>query len=198
MARYLRTATWIAITAFLLLWLVGILQGQPSGVDKRLWQDFEAEHSRAVSSASFKAWMAGQVECESSWRGCPESPAGAKGPCQFIDSTVDWVFPAVGCAGEDACNARCSFRGQIYLVKWRLKHRSNFTPEDQMAVALADYNGGWGNVTKERAICVRRPGCNPNRWYGHVETIRGVRSDANFKENRDYPKKVTKARKRYL
>lgn len=37
------------------------------------------------------------------------------------------------------------------------------------AFADAAYNGGIGGLNKERRACVTIAGCDPSRWFGHVE-----------------------------
>ena len=33
----------------------------------------------------------------------------------------------------------------------------------------AAYNGGWAHLQQDRKLCGMTPGCNPNKWFGHVE-----------------------------
>ena len=37
--------------------------------------------------------------------------------------------------------------------------------------ADAAYNGGWGGVQKERRACGLKAGCDPQRWFSHVERV---------------------------
>jgi len=57
-----------------------------------------------------------------------------------------------------------------------LKSRDNFQalrvvadPWQRLAFADAAYNGGLGGVTKERRACQVKAGCDPQKWFGHVE-----------------------------
>lgn len=42
---------------------------------------------------------------------------------------------------------------------------------DAQAFADAAYNGGRGGVEKERRACGLKDGCDPRRWFGHVERV---------------------------
>ena len=42
-------------------------------------------------------------------------------------------------------------------------------PVERLAMADAAYNGGLGGVNKERRACGLRAGCDPQRWFSHVE-----------------------------
>jgi len=41
--------------------------------------------------------------------------------------------------------------------------------EEQYAFADASYNGGIGGLDRERRICNLTKGCDPKKWFGHVE-----------------------------
>lgn len=57
-----------------------------------------------------------------------------------------------------------------------LKSRDDFTalgmiddPMERLAFADAAYNGGMGGVQRDRRACQVAPGCDPQRWFNHVE-----------------------------
>lgn len=40
---------------------------------------------------------------------------------------------------------------------------------DRLSMADAAYNGGLGGLLNERRACSNKAGCDPSRWFGHVE-----------------------------
>jgi hypothetical protein len=51
---------------------------------------------------------------------------------------------------------------------------------ERLAFTFAAYNGGFGAVLKDRALCTNQEGCDPSRWFGNVEKY-------SFKARRAYP-----------
>lgn len=67
-------------------------------------------------------------------------------------------------------------RPDLQLRAVVLKSRDDFTalrlvadPVERLAFTDAAYNGGLGGVNKERRACQVKAGCDPQRWWGHVE-----------------------------
>lgn len=40
---------------------------------------------------------------------------------------------------------------------------------ERLAMVLSAYNGGLGGVLKDRRLCANVAGCNPSKWFGHIE-----------------------------
>lgn len=76
-------------------------------------------------------------------------------------------------------------------VKWAGKE------EDRMAMMFSCYNGGYGGILKDRAICSNTKGCNPNLWFNNIEkystkskvAVKGY-GKSFFEINREYPKNI--------
>lgn len=74
---------------------------------------------------------------------------------------------------------------------------------EPLAFADAGYNGGNGGVTKERRACKLSPGCDPGKWFGHVEhycmkskkPLYGGRSACDINRHHVYDVLVTRADK---
>lgn len=79
-------------------------------------------------------------------------------------------------------------------------------PQERLAMTLASYNGGLGGLASDRRVCAGTRGCDPARWWGHVEhtslkakTAVAGYGKAFFEINREYPRNVILVRRsRYL
>lgn len=68
---------------------------------------------------------------------------------------------------------------------------------NRMAFVLAAYNGGAGGILNDRRLCVEKPDCDPNTWFGNVELysfkqkikIQGYGKNF-FEINREYPRLI--------
>ena len=139
--------------------------------------------------------LAGQIQQESAWN--TEAISYTKccfGVAQF--STPTWgqyskeVTPS--CAGVEPFDAACSFRAQALFMKRNFRaYRHAATDRDQIAFALAVYNGGGGNLRKEVRSCEKDPRCDTTRWYEHVAD-KCMRAAWACTENREYPDRIAR------
>lgn len=80
------------------------------------------------------------------------------------------------------------------------------TVNDRLAFMLSAYNGGFGGVIKDRRLCAASEKCDPDRWFGHVEStsFRAKTSVSGygksfFEINREYVRNIlTVRRDRYV
>jgi len=137
----------------------------------------------------------GQVHQESRF---DESAASrfASGIAQFTPATaadMQKLYPAdlqvlcdavTGCPGDPkwALRAMLLYDRQIW-TGYRFAGG-----DDRMGWMLAAYNGGAGNLNRERAQ-TNRQGLDQDRWFENVETV-CLRSVDACVENRDYPRKI--------
>lgn len=42
-------------------------------------------------------------------------------------------------------------------------------PDEILACAMSAYNGGFGGFSADRRLCSNTKGCEPTKWFGHVE-----------------------------
>ena len=161
------------------------------------------------------ATFAAQIHAESAWDIHAVSPAGAQGLAQFMPSTATWIssiFPdlrlgnlgmGTGREGddtpslphEDAAKDGAPFcphwavRAMLRYDHWLVARVTARNACERMAFALSAYNGGLGWVQRDKRLA-RNKGIDPEQYWGGVETVNAGRSAANFRENRDYPRRI--------
>ena len=136
------------------------------------------------------ATFAAQVHQESAWKPGAVSHVGAQGLAQFMPGTSAWIaglYPAL--ATNQPYNPSWALRALVQYDAWIHARVSAATPCDLMAKVLSSYNGGLGWVQRDEALA-RRKGLSSAAWWGHVETVNAGRSSANWRENRDYPRRI--------
>lgn len=83
-----------------------------------------------------------------------------------------------------------------------LKNRYNYRrivglatlPIDRMAFTMASYNGGMGGLLKDRILCKNTTGCDPTKWYGHVQNT----SNKSKKAVKGYGKSFFEINREYV
>jgi len=80
------------------------------------------------------------------------------------------------------------------------------TTADKLQFTFAAYNGGMGGLINDRHVCMATKGCDPGRWFGHVEltslkartAVKGY-GQSFFEINRGYVRSIWfDRRQRYL
>ena len=81
-----------------------------------------------------------------------------------LDSSLrDWAW-------EDRYDARRQLRTMVLMDRGHYRSlRQVPDPFERLAMTFSAYNGGLGGVLADRRLCSSVPGCDPNRWFGHVE-----------------------------
>ena len=82
-------------------------------------------------------------------------------------SLRDWKF-------EDRFDAERQLR-VVVLMDRAAFNRLPFVGDqrERLAMTFSAYNGGLGGVLQDRRLCAKVTGCDPDRWFGHVETTSG-------------------------
>lgn len=137
-----------------------------------------------------------QAHQESAWKRTAKSPY-AYCLAQFTPPTAGDIYPAVGCTVDDlfSFDADCSLKAQREYMR-RLLNSYDGETTNPYRFAWAAYNGGAGWIRKERAKCARENGCNPRRWYRHVEK-QCIRAEWACRENRAYVVRIESHMKLY-
>ena len=149
----------------------------------------------AAGAEDMRDLLCGQMRQESAFNPDAVSPSGAVGLSQFMPATYNEEAPQTtpSCEGIPRTDPTCSIRTQIQymrtVLRWVGGVKSWASLQDAIAVQLAAYNGGAGNVRKEKRACRKEPRCSTSRWWDHVER-HCLRSPGNCRENRDYPPRI--------
>ena len=136
------------------------------------------------------ATFAAQIHQESGWNEKARSRVGAEGLSQFMPGTAAWISQLrKELAANEPMNPVWAMRSMIVYDGW-LHHRVQARrPCDKWAMTLSAYNGGLGWVIRDKRLASVK-GTDPLAWFNSVERHNSGRSTANFKENRDYPRKI--------
>jgi hypothetical protein len=102
---------------------------------------------------------------------------------------------------EDRFNPRYQLRTMVLMDKSAFDVFKKEEEEDKLAFAFSSYNGGLGNVLKDRKYCAQISACNPAKWWGNVEThshrsrtkLQGYSVSA-YQINREYVHNIMKVR----
>jgi membrane-bound lytic murein transglycosylase MltF len=159
----------------------------------------QQEAVKALGKDAPIALLASMVEVESGWNPRALSPSGDAGLAQIHPSTARYlnhIRPGPGRGNpRDPKWALSAMSWYMWHLKGAIKGAANET--EHVAMTLASYNGGLGNLLKERKMCAASKGCDPGKWFGNIERFKR-RSARAFKENRSYVVKVFKRQAAYI
>jgi soluble lytic murein transglycosylase-like protein len=189
--RVLRLGLWLTIV--LLAW--GLVANEVWGqipADASKYKRDLIRNSRLVWGLDAPvSTFAGQIHQESGWHPDAVSPVGASGLAQFMPSTATWISGTYDTRGDNQpTNPAWAIRALVQYDKWLYDRvppaRSHC---ERMAFVLSSYNGGLGWLQRDVNLA-RTKGADPQSWFDYVEKFNGGRSDAAFRENRGYPRRI--------
>lgn len=135
------------------------------------------------------ATFAAQLHQESAWNPNAVSRVGAQGMAQFMPATAQWWCSKTNESDCQPMNPSWAMRAMVGYDKWLYQQIRAIDHCQRMAMTLSAYNGGLGWVFRDQRLASRL-GRDQQRWFGHVERVNDGRSAPNFKENRDYPRRI--------
>lgn len=136
------------------------------------------------------AVFAAQIHQESAWRPQAVSAAGAQGLSQFMPATSEWIaglYPEL--TANAPFNPAWSLRALVQYDHWLHARVRAVDDCERIAMVLSAYNGGLGWVQRDQRLAASK-GLDRGRWFDQVETVNAGRSAANWRENRDYPRRI--------
>lgn len=132
-----------------------------------------------------------QIEQESAFDPAARSRAGAMGLMQFMPGTASWAGEQTGRAARPF-DPTWSIQTGIWYDRWLYDRVKYPTDCDRWGAALSSYNGGLGNHNKRQAAS-----SHPADFWYWVATVRPPSvSEANQRENYDYPRRIVFDRQR--
>lgn len=82
------------------------------------------------------------------------------------------------------------------------RQKSAANADERLAFTLSAYNGGEGGVLQDRRLCANTKGCDPSRWWNHVEryslkskTPKQGYGQSFFRINREYVSNIVHVRR---
>jgi len=137
------------------------------------------------------AALAAQVHQESGWNPAAVSQVGAQGMAQFMPQTASWwcKLNSMSAAECQPSNPVWALRALVGYDFWLFERVTAHDECSQIAFALSAYNGGLGWVNRDKSLA-SSSGLDPLTWFGSVERVNAGRTAANWRENRDYPRRI--------
>lgn len=136
------------------------------------------------------AVMAAQIHQESAWNKSAVSAVGAKGLAQFMPATAQWI-PQIdkSLSSVYPSNPSWALRALARYDFWLYSRLKADTNCDRWAFTLSAYNGGLGWVLRDKKAA-NAAGDSRWLWWDNVEKYNAGRGNAQFLENRGYPRRI--------
>ena len=136
------------------------------------------------------AMFGAQVHQESAWRADAVSTVGAQGIAQFMPATATWLSGVRKTIGPaDPLNPVWALRALAAYDKEIWDDVRALNACNRAGKMLSGYNGGPGWIARDEALAIRN-GLDANVWWNSVEVVNAGRSEAAWRENRQYPKRI--------
>ena len=141
-------------------------------------------HKAALTRIAHSEWgldapvatFAAQIHQESGWNPDAVSRVGALGMAQFMPATSKWWCERnkVSLADCQPQNPHWAMRSLVQYDRWLYNQIRANNHCHRIAMTLSSYNGGLGWL-----------------WgVGQTGRVKAGRAGANFRENRDYPRRI--------
>lgn len=87
-----------------------------------------------------------------------------------FEAARSWDKSLAGWKWEDRFNPEMQLRSLVaYDRNLYSQIRFGASDQDKLAFMFSSYNGGMGGLIKDRRMCAAIKGCDPDRWFGHIE-----------------------------
>lgn len=163
-----------------------------SPIDKlaNRYDEYYKKYSKYYFSIVFDwNWFKAQAQAESGQNPSAVSPVGAAGVLQLMPKTMDWIVKRDPSIVNDRFTARWNINAGIYYDSYLYKQWSSPRPDlDRIALMLASYNAGIGNILKAQKIC---KGSSCNLW-GPIKSKGSLVSTWKESETINYVTKIFK------
>ena len=172
---------------FVALWVVaGYAFGQVPRAAEQYRIPLIAAAAKHLGPNAPIASLAGQLHQESGWRTDAKSRF-ANGLAQFTPETAASLARQVpSLRPPRPWEASWSLEAFAWLMADELRRfKPGRSTTSAGLMAASSYNGGPTMLAREIAQCRADPGCDPARWFGHVEG-KNARAGWAWTENRDY------------
>jgi soluble lytic murein transglycosylase-like protein len=172
------------------LWVLPACAAQPPRA-AQAWRSELIRTAREIWGLNAPvADFAGQFQQESGWRPDARSPVGAQGMAQFMPATARWMSERYPQLRENTpMNPGWAIRALVQYDRYLWQNTAAQDDCQRMAFTLSAYNGGQGWVNRDKKLATTK-GLNALIWFDQVERVNAGRSKNNWRENRDYPKKI--------